>query len=56
MSSPILMRHVLLDEMASIAEQTGNTSLTASPLAGLLKTAVEVVVHAPRWGAREGGR
>lgn len=46
-SSPILMPHVLVDELAAIAASTGNAGLMQSPLAALFKTAVEVVVQAP---------
>jgi hypothetical protein len=45
--SPILMPHVLLDELAALAAATANPGLLSSPVALLFKTAVEVVVHAP---------
>lgn len=52
--SPILLPHVLTDEIAAIAAATGASGLAASPVAALFRTAVEVVVQAPRWAGTGG--
>ncbi|KIY96079.1 sucrose synthase [Monoraphidium neglectum] len=46
-SSPILMPHILVDELSAIAAETNNSGLMTSPLTTLFKTGVEVVVQAP---------
>ncbi len=44
---PILLPHVLLDELNRIAKNSGNDEIMYSSFATLLRTAVEVVVKAP---------
>ncbi|GBF96697.1 sucrose synthase, partial [Raphidocelis subcapitata] len=46
-ATPILLPHVLTDELAAIAAATGAAGLPASPVAALFRSAVEVVVQAP---------
>lgn len=45
---PILLPHVLVDELNRIAKESGNDDIMYSSFAALLRTAVEVVVMAPR--------
>lgn len=46
-SSPHLMPHQLMDELAAIGVRTNNPDLPFTPFGNLLRTAVEAVVLAP---------
>lgn len=45
---PILLPHVILDELAAVCEECNNPALKTSELALMLRTVQEAVVIAPR--------
>jgi hypothetical protein len=47
-SKPILLPHVLLDELHAVCEECNNPGLKNSELAAMLRTVQEAVVIAPR--------
>jgi sucrose synthase len=47
-AKPILLPHVILDELAAVCEECNNPALKNSELAMMLKTVQEAVVIPPR--------